>query len=65
MAFAIAVAASGSGCGDSSGPSEPEPAALIVAGGQNAAFPGDTFPLTTWFTDADGTTLGIPASGAR
>jgi hypothetical protein len=37
----------------------------MVAGGQNAAFPGDTFPLTTWFTDTGGLPLGIPPTGVR
>jgi hypothetical protein len=54
----------GTACGDSSGPGGgPRPAGLIVAGGQNAAFPDDTFPLTTWFTDSNGTPLGTRPSG--
>jgi dipeptidyl aminopeptidase/acylaminoacyl peptidase len=51
------------GCGDSSGPDDPQPAGLIVAGGQNAAFPGDTFPLHTWSTDTGGAPLGLAPTG--
>jgi hypothetical protein len=32
---------------------------LIVAGGQNAAFPGDTFALHTWLSDSGGAPLGV------
>ena len=62
MALAVAVTASEVGCGDPSGPDGP-PAGLMVAGGQNAAFPGDTFPLTTWFTETGGLPLGVRPPG--
>lgn len=45
-------------CGDSSGPDEPD--ALIIAGGQNAAFAGDTISLSTFFLNSLGSPLGIP-----
>ena len=62
MALVVVVATTAAGCGDSAGPAG-TPAGLMVAGGQNAAFPGDTFPLTTWFTDTGGLPLGVRPPG--
>ena len=51
------------GCSSSSNPSQPRPSGLMVAGGQNAAFLGDAFTLSAWFTDAAGEPMGCaPAS---
>jgi Tol biopolymer transport system component len=36
-----------------------------VAGGQNAAFVGDTFGLSTWYTDSGGDVLGVAPTGVR
>jgi len=62
-ALSLALAAP-LGCGDSSGPGA-QPAGLIVAGGQNAAFLGDTFGLSTWYTDSGGDVLGVAPTGVR
>ena len=60
----VVVATTAAGCGDSSGPAG-TPAGLIVAGGQNAAFPGDTFALSTWYTDSGGEVMGAAPGGVR
>ena len=64
IALTAVVAVCGIGCGDSWAP-EQRAVGLMVASGQNAAFPDDTFPLTTWFTDSDGLPLGTRPSDVR
>jgi hypothetical protein len=44
---------------------DPEIVGLMVAGGQNAAFAGDTFTLHTWYTDSTGAPMGVFPSGVR
>jgi Tol biopolymer transport system component len=36
-----------------------------VAGGQNGAFLGDTFGLSTWYTDSSGELMGVAPAGVR
>lgn len=61
----LSLAVGCAGCGDAAGPADREPVGLMVAGGQNAAFPGDTFALHTWLTDSAGSPLGIRPTEVR